>query len=276
MSPVSDRVQQALAAYDLDPARAVQQMRAAAEDDDPHACLNMANWHLYYRASGASEEDRAMAAAWLARLEHIAEGGNADAQYEIAKCYREGKMLPRDLDRANLWLQRAAESGVGPAQHELALLLEKGADGLPQDRGASEAWFSRALAQGEHDTHRLLVVRRFRETMQVSDELHGWLRTVLFTYTQLYGLPPKWRIIYRPSRHAFVLVVETAPGGEDEDRDWYREWIDEALEMGFEGVDVPREIRFATAPASEPSDEVLMSDEIFREMIVELAARQPG
>ncbi|MFC3395164.1 tetratricopeptide repeat protein [Brenneria rubrifaciens] len=82
----------------------------------------------YFRAA---ELGHAKAQLWMARHEggknalawyrKAASTGDAEAQLWISKAYREGNGLPRDEQKANYWLDRAAASGSGEADYLLSL-----------------------------------------------------------------------------------------------------------------------------------------------------------
>src|SRR5438270_4553629 len=109
----------------------------------------------------------------------LAEGGDADAQFNLGQAYRLGRGVPLDLSAAKLWFERAARRGHVDAETTLGLLtfqngdrveglkwLKAAADqgeprallvygtalfngdGVPQDRVLAYALVSRAAAQG--------------------------------------------------------------------------------------------------------------------------------
>ena len=109
----------------------------------------------------------------------LAEGGDADAAFNLGQAYRLGRGVPLDLAAAQTWFERAAGKGHLDAQTTLGLLLfqngnriaglrwlkaaaEKGepramlvygtalfnGDGAPQDPVLGYAYVSRAAAQG--------------------------------------------------------------------------------------------------------------------------------
>jgi TPR repeat protein len=109
----------------------------------------------------------------------LAEGGDADAAFNLGQAYRLGRGVKIDLGAAQTWLEGAATQGHVDAQTTLGLLLfgngnqaegarwlkqaaEKGearamlvygtalfnGDGVPQDRILGYAYVSRASAQG--------------------------------------------------------------------------------------------------------------------------------
>ena len=56
-----------------------------------------------------------------------AEGGNGDAQFMLARAYRSGRLVAKDHERSDEWLQKAAKSGSGHANLHTghALLAER-------------------------------------------------------------------------------------------------------------------------------------------------------
>ena len=78
-------------------------------------------------------------AAALAELRPLAEEGDAEAQYNLANLYRDGRGVPRDDEKAADWYNRAAEGGSWWAAFDLGMLywgqdLASGPkDGAPND-----------------------------------------------------------------------------------------------------------------------------------------------
>lgn len=83
------------------------------------------------------------------KLEARAEGGDTQAMYEAGQAYLEGKNVPRDEDRALIWLARATE---GPrANARAALLLAEHYERLsptPANRGQMVQFYRRAAVLG--------------------------------------------------------------------------------------------------------------------------------
>ncbi|HEX9802749.1 MAG TPA: hypothetical protein VGB35_05820, partial [Gammaproteobacteria bacterium] len=59
-------------------------------------------------------------------LQQLANGGDAEAQYQLANLYRSGRGVNKDLKSAALWARKAANQGHPKAQYLLAGLCEKG------------------------------------------------------------------------------------------------------------------------------------------------------
>ncbi len=71
-------------------------------------------------------------------LTQAAEGGDADAQYQLGLIHIYGGDVPKDPVKAFGWFSKAAEQGHTPAKRELGILLSSG-EGCEPDpaRGAS-------------------------------------------------------------------------------------------------------------------------------------------
>jgi hypothetical protein len=74
----------------------------------------------------------------------LAEHGDADAEFNLGQAYRLGRGVPLDLGSAEMWFQRAANSGHVDAQTTLGLLLFQNGD-----RASGLKWLRRAAEQGE-------------------------------------------------------------------------------------------------------------------------------
>ena len=74
----------------------------------------------------------------------LAEGGDADAQFNLGQAYRLGRGVPLDLAAAKIWFERAARSGHLDAQTTLGLLTFQNGD-----RVAGLKWLKQAADQGE-------------------------------------------------------------------------------------------------------------------------------
>lgn len=74
----------------------------------------------------------------------LAEGGDADAQFNLGQAYRLGRGVPLDLAAATIWFERAARKGHLDAQTTLGLLTFQNGD-----RAAGLKWLKQAADQGE-------------------------------------------------------------------------------------------------------------------------------
>ncbi|MBQ4479475.1 MAG: sel1 repeat family protein [Victivallales bacterium] len=86
----------------------------------------------------------------LLELAIQADGGDADAQNDLALRYLEGDGVGKNARQAAVWFKAAAEQGLAEAQYNYALCLEEGA-GLPIDKAAALKWHRKAAEQGHAD-----------------------------------------------------------------------------------------------------------------------------
>ncbi len=63
---------------------------------------------------------------------HLAEQGDADAQFSLGAMYDKGRGVPQDDAEAVKWSRKAAEQGYADAQLNLGVAYELG-QGVPQD-----------------------------------------------------------------------------------------------------------------------------------------------
>ena len=165
----SPKFMRAMQAYDEEKIEeALQLMEECAKDGDPVACFTSALWARERGALNRSSN-------WLERLEEIATSGDPEAQWELGQHYRFGNLFPMDIDKANHWLEAAASSGSGAAQHHLAWYLQTGQYGYSIDMERASAWFQRALAQEYPETLYVYALRLF-ENGQPTNEAVRLLR----------------------------------------------------------------------------------------------------
>ncbi len=77
----------------------------------------------------------------------LAKAGDERAQYNIGLLYEHGRGVPRDLQEAFKWYQRAAERGAVPAQHNLGTMYASGA-AVKRDLVQAYKWFHIAAVAG--------------------------------------------------------------------------------------------------------------------------------
>ncbi len=91
-------------------------------------------------------------------LRSAAAAGDADAAYEVALRFAEGRGVPVNLPEAARWFERAAAEGLAPAQFRYASILEKG-QGVKKDLGAARRLYLAAAAKGNAKAmHNLAVL----------------------------------------------------------------------------------------------------------------------
>jgi hypothetical protein len=83
----------------------------------------------------------------VTHLEHLADLGDAKAEYALATRYWAGQMVRQDRAEALKWVDKAAEAGLPEAQATLGLLYVAGEEVLQDDlRGLY--WLRRAASKG--------------------------------------------------------------------------------------------------------------------------------
>jgi TPR repeat protein/serine/threonine protein kinase len=78
---------------------------------------------------------------------NAAQGGDAEAQYQLGYMYQLGQGVTADPTLAMGWYQKSAAQGYAPAQSQIGYLHQYGV-GIPQDYTAAAHWYGLAAAQG--------------------------------------------------------------------------------------------------------------------------------
>jgi len=76
-----------------------------------------------------------------------AEGGDVEAQVLAGIALKDGKVVPKNVDRALYWTRMAAEKSHPMAQNILGNLYRDGL-GMPEDSQKAVEWYTKAAAQG--------------------------------------------------------------------------------------------------------------------------------
>ena len=76
-----------------------------------------------------------------------AEKGEAEAQYQLARCYQFGDGVKKDQAQSVEWARKAAEQGLAAAQNYMGLCYANG-EGVKKDPVQAVAWFRKAADQG--------------------------------------------------------------------------------------------------------------------------------
>ena len=98
----------------------------------------LALWPAEGRAAMTADEVRK-----VLRYVEKADRGEAEAQFNLGRCYAQGEGVEKDLARAFSWCRKAAEQGHTEAQLTLARCYADG-DGVVKDEAEAYAWFTLA------------------------------------------------------------------------------------------------------------------------------------
>jgi uncharacterized protein len=107
----------------------------------------IAQWYLgnryEYGIDGIVQKDQKKAMYWYVKAVRswtiAAEQGDAEAQYELGRCYDCGYGVKEDKEKAVLWWTKAAEQGHFEATLELILCYSHG-DGVQKDKEKADYW----------------------------------------------------------------------------------------------------------------------------------------
>ena len=78
-----------------------------------------------------------------------ANGGDAAAQVAVGESYQAGKGVPKDLQQAAAWYQKAADKKDIAGELHLAALYRDGGKGFARDMAQAAEWYRKAADQGE-------------------------------------------------------------------------------------------------------------------------------
>lgn len=81
----------------------------------------------------------------------LAEKGNVDAQYELAKIYYAGQDVPQDLYEAKRWFAAAADKGHADAQYRLGNCYARGQGVTERNYNIAIRYYKMAANQGNAD-----------------------------------------------------------------------------------------------------------------------------
>ena len=76
----------------------------------------------------------------------LADNGEVEAKYCLARCYIFGQGVPQDYSKAVYWYKKAAEQDYAKAQYCLGVSYHNG-HGVPQDYSKAVYWYEKAAAQ---------------------------------------------------------------------------------------------------------------------------------
>ncbi|GMQ89939.1 MAG: hypothetical protein BMS9Abin10_0276 [Gammaproteobacteria bacterium] len=87
----------------------------------------------------------------------LAEAGNADAQYLVARMYERGEGVPVDKAKVLTWYRKSAEGGNAKAQYKLGAGYAMGFTGLQQSNEKAKKWIRMSAEQGYNKAQKVLA-----------------------------------------------------------------------------------------------------------------------
>ena len=123
----------------------------ARDDNAPAASSGWMDRFFGYAAYKSGYYQRAMD-LWLP----LAEAGDARAQEFVGILHEEGHGVPKDVDKAMAWYERAASSGDMAAQYNLGRIYLEGRL-VEQDVDRAHELLRLAAEQGDEDAKALLL-----------------------------------------------------------------------------------------------------------------------
>jgi TPR repeat protein len=105
-------------------------------------CGAAVTWHL---VKTRAAERKLVADANACRVR--AEQGDANAEYDLARLYHQGKGVPQDYREAFQWYRKAADQGNAKAQYGVGYMYHWGRD-VSQDANQALGWYRKAADQG--------------------------------------------------------------------------------------------------------------------------------
>ena len=125
---------------------------------DPVVTASIPSLPSFAARSAATEQARPVPPTLPAGLVSLAASGDGAAEYTLATDYAEGRVVPRDLERAAKLYAKAADKGIAPAQYRLGALYEKGL-GVAQDKARAQRLYQQAADAGNpRAMHNLAVL----------------------------------------------------------------------------------------------------------------------
>ena len=151
-------------------AEAARWYRRSVEQGDPSAKVGLALAN--YRAQGVPR-DRVR--AFRLMLE-AARTGDAVAQHNVGVMYERGNGTAKDLAKARLWLQRAADRGNEEAGERLASLPTESTDRASTTGRVMRAFKRSNVRAGPGTSHTIVQVLAVGERVRVIERRGNWFR----------------------------------------------------------------------------------------------------
>ncbi|WP_439887424.1 tetratricopeptide repeat protein [Pseudomonas sp. MBLB4123] len=111
----------------------------------------------------------------LAACQQAAQGGDAQAEYELGEFYYDGQRAPRDLAQALNWFELASLQGHAQAQHRLGMMFFRG-EGVPANNVQAYIVLKMAAVNGSDeamDSADLVSEQMQREELEIASQVLG-------------------------------------------------------------------------------------------------------
>lgn len=216
-----------------DPLKALTLYKNGANLYHEHHCMyNLGIIYAYGTASPTIRRDVNQGIGWL---EKAANYGNAQAQFELAYLYQEGKSIPQNINKAVSLYEKSANQDYSPAQYYLGELYRQGR-GVNKDPQKAFGLFKKAAAGGYVDAMNALgylydigqgtpssdaeAVKWYRRAAKNNHaqaqanlaymfEMGEGVRTNLDSAVYYYNLAQKQGIEYARERMAWIKIQRT-------------------------------------------------------------------
>lgn len=121
------------------------------------AMINLSN--LFEQGNGVTADKKKA----FEYTQKAADGGDARAQHDVGLAYEKGGVLPRDIDKAAMWLKKSADQDYGDGQFAYGVLLATGrGKGIEKATDADKAealeWLKKARANGNTEAANYIKV----------------------------------------------------------------------------------------------------------------------
>lgn len=97
--------------------------------------------------SSAQSKPTALSPTPIAELQQRAATGDAQAQFELARAYEDGRDVRQDDAKAVEWFRKSADQGDAQAENSLGVMYALGR-GVTRDREEAVRWYKMAARQG--------------------------------------------------------------------------------------------------------------------------------
>ncbi|HGM4297806.1 TPA: tetratricopeptide repeat protein [Pseudomonas aeruginosa] len=129
----------------------------------------------------------------LAACQQVANGGDAEAQYELGEFFYDGERIPRDLQAALNWFEKASLQGHAEAQYHLGTMFFRG-EGVPANNVQAYIVLKMAAVNGAEDaldSADLVAEQMNRDELDIATRVLGQIfRNYLIELQTAGGVTP--------------------------------------------------------------------------------------